>query len=72
MTLTEEQRKDLASIILFDSMEYALLDYGEEEFKDLIGNDPELLALRKQYIEAANKIADLAGISEEDWGRGKI
>ena len=70
MTLTEEQKQGLSSIILFDSMEYALIDY--EDFNNLVGNDPEILALRKQYIEAANKIADLEGISETDWGRGKV
>ena len=70
MTLTEEQRKDLKSLIMFDSMEYTLMDF--EDFPNLVGNDPELLALRKQYIETANKIADLAGISQEDWGRGKV
>jgi hypothetical protein len=70
MSLTTKQKENLVGLILLDSMEYALLDCGD--FSDIVGNDPELLELRKQVRQATNKIADIAGLSEEDWNRGKV
>jgi len=71
--LTKTQKKILKDFVLVESMEYTLLDWNESEtLKNLGVDDKEFLTLREKYIAAANSIADLLEIDNEDWQRGKI
>jgi hypothetical protein len=77
--LTQSQKDFLKDLILFETMEYTILDapndktLTEEEqnkFKEIL-NNPTFKANRAEFIHAINQMADFIELSEEDWPRGK-